>query len=203
MKGSLYILLFFACGIFVGTLEIIPDQMGDDLLTYALYIMLVLAGMCMGFDTRNFLIIRNFGFKIILLPVGSILGTAFGALVAWFALGALQYGLSLRDVMGVGAGFGYYSLSSVMIAKFGNAELGSVALIANVSRELLTLLFAPILVRYAGGLAPVAAGGATTMDTCMPVIARYAGEEYAIMGVFSGMVLTMAVPIFVTALFTW
>ncbi len=203
MKGSLYILLFFACGIFVGTLEIIPDEMGDNLLTYALYAMLVLAGMCMGFDTRNFLIIRNFGFKILLLPVGSVLGTALGAVVAWFALEALQYGLSLRDVMGVGAGFGYYSLSSVMIAKFGNAELGSVALIANVSRELLTLLFAPIMVRYAGGLAPVASGGATTMDTCMPVIARYAGEQYAIMGVFSGMVLTMAVPVFVTALFTW
>ncbi len=203
MKGSLGILFFFVCGILVGTLDIIPQSLGDDLLTYALYVMLVLAGMCMGFDTRNFLIIRDFGLKIILLPVGSVLGTALGATVAWFTLQALQHTLSLRDVMGVGAGFGYYSLSSVMITKFGNAELGSVALIANISRELLTLLFAPLLVRYAGGLAPVAAGGATTMDTCMPVIARYAGEEYAIMGVFSGMVLTMAVPVFVTALFTW
>ncbi len=203
MKGSLCILFFFVCGIFVGTLGVIPDAMADDLLTYALYVMLVLAGMCMGFDTRNFLIIRDFGFKIILLPVGSVLGTALGAAIAWVLLSALQHHLSLRDALGVGAGFGYYSLSSVMIAKFGNAELGSVALIANISRELLTLLFAPMLVRYAGGLAPVASGGATTMDTCMPVIARYAGEEYAIMGVFSGMVLTMAVPVFVTALFTW
>ncbi len=203
MKGSISILFFFLCGIFVGTLELIPQEVGDNLLTYALYVMLVLAGMCMGFDTRNFLIIRDFGFKILLLPVGSVLGTALGAVVAWFILELLHQALSLRDVMGVGAGFGYYSLSSVMITKFGNAELGSVALIANVSRELLTLLFAPILVRYAGGLAPVASGGATTMDTCMPVIARYAGEEYAIMGVFSGMVLTMAVPVFVTALFTW
>ncbi len=203
MKGSLFILFFFVSGIIVGTFDLIPQETGDTLLSYALYAMLVLAGMCMGFDTRNFLIIRNFGFKILLLPVGSVVGTALGVGVAWLLLSALGYYLSMRDVMGVGAGFGYYSLSSVMIAKFGNAELGSVALIANISRELLTLLFAPLLVRYAGGLAPVAAGGATTMDTCMPVIARYAGEEYAIMGVFSGMVLTMAVPIFVTALFTW
>ncbi len=203
MKGSLYILCFFVCGIFVGTLDIIPQDLGDDLLTYALYAMLVLAGMCMGFDTRNFLIIRDFGFKILLLPIGSVVGTAFGACLAWFLLSSIGHALSMRDVMGVGAGFGYYSLSSVMITKFGNAELGSVALIANISRELLTLLFAPLLVRFAGGLAPVAAGGATTMDTCMPVIARYAGEKYAIMGVFSGMVLTMAVPVFVTAIFTW
>ncbi len=203
MKGSLYILLFFVCGIVVGTFDLIPAQTADTLLTYALYIMLVLAGMCMGFDTRNFLIIRNFGFKILLLPIGSVFGTAIGAGVAWAALMILQQELSFRDVLGVGAGFGYYSLSSVMIAKMGNAELGSVALIANVSRELLTLLFAPIMVRYAGGFAPVASGGATTMDTCMPVIARYAGEQFAIMGVFSGMVLTMAVPVFVTAIFAW
>ncbi len=203
MKGALCILFFFVCGIFVGTQDVISNEMGDTLLSYALYLMLILAGMCMGFDTRNFLIIRDFGLRIILLPVGSVLGTTLGAVVAWGILWALQYTVSFRDVLGVGAGFGYYSLSSVMITRFGDAELGSVALIANISRELLTLLFAPLLVRYAGGLAPVAAGGATTMDTCMPVIARYAGEQYAIMGIFSGMALTIAVPFFVTAIFTF
>ncbi len=203
MKSALFILFFFIAGIIVGTQDLVSNATGDTLLSYALYVMLVLAGMSMGFDTRNFLIIRNFGLRILLLPVGSVLGTCFGAILAWGLLLALQYHISLRDVLGVGAGFGYYSLSSVMITRFGDAELGSVALIANVSRELLTLLFAPLLVRYAGGLAPVAAGGATTMDTCMPVIARYAGEQYAIMGIFSGMALTIAVPFFVTLIFTF
>ena len=201
MKDSLYILLFFVSGIIVGVWHIIPQEVGDILMTYALYLMLLLAGMCMGFDTRNFLIFRTYGLRILLLPLGSIIGTALGCLLAYMILLGIGQYLSLRDVLGVGAGFGYYSLSSAMITKLGNAELGSVALIANISRELLTLLFAPIMVRYAGGLAPVAAGGATTMDTCMPVIARHAGEEYAIMGIFSGMVLSMVVPILVTAIF--
>ncbi len=203
MKGAFFIVFFFLCGIAVGTQELIPDSLSSDLLSYSLYIMLVLAGMSMGFDTKNFLIIKEFGLRILLIPIGSVIGTVLGAFLAFALLQALNYDISFRDTLGVGAGFGYYSLSSVMISNFGNAELGSVALIANVSRELLTLLFAPIMIRMAGGLAPVAAGGATTMDTCMPVIARYAGEQYAIMGIFSGMVLSITVPIFVTAIFTF
>ncbi len=203
MKGALLILGFFLCGVFLGSADIIPRAFGEEYLSLALYTMLVLAGMCMGFDTRNFLIVREFGYKALFLPVAIVLGTALGAFVVWLLLLFLQHDISLRDVMGVGAGFGYYSLSSVIITRLGNAELGSVALVANVSRELLTLLFAPMLVKYLGGLAPVATGGATTMDTCMPVIARYAGERYAIMGIFSGMVLTLIVPALVTAVFTY
>ncbi len=203
MKGALLILGCFLCGVFLGSADIIPRSFGEEYLSLALYTMLVLAGMCMGFDTRNFLIVREFGYKALFLPVAIVFGTFLGAFFVWLLLLLLQHDISLRDVMGVGAGFGYYSLSSVIITRLGNAELGSVALVANVSRELLTLLFAPMLVKYLGGLAPVATGGATTMDTCMPVIARYAGERYAIMGIFSGMVLTLIVPVLVTAVFTY
>ncbi len=203
MKGALLILFFFLCGVAVGTQELVDRTLSGDLLSYSLYIMLVLAGMSMGFDTKNFLIIKDFGLRIFMVPIGSVLGTVLGVVFAWGILQAFNYAINFRDTLAVGAGFGYYSLSSVMISNFGNPELGSVALIANVSRELVTLLMAPLMVRVAGGLAPVAAGGATTMDTCMPVIARYAGEQYAIMGIFSGMVLSIAVPVFVTLIFTF
>ena len=203
MKSGLFILLCFVAGVLVGQQDLVSRELGENALALALYIMLLLAGMCMGFDTRNFLIVRALGLRVVLLPLGIMAGTALGALAAWALLGLLQHTLSLRDVMAVGAGFGYYSLSSVIIARLGDAALGSVALLANITRELVTLLLAPLLVRMAGGLAPVATGGAASMDTCMPVIARYAGERYAIMGVFSGMVLTMLVPLLVTGLFTW
>ncbi len=150
MKSAFFILFFFACGMLVGTQDFIPDSLSSDLLTYSLYIMLLLAGMTMGFDTKNFLIIKEFGLRILLIPMGSVLGTVLGVLLSWAILHALGYSTSFRDTLAVGSGFGYYSLSSVMITRFGDAELGSVALIANVSRELLTLLFAPIFVRMAG-----------------------------------------------------
>ncbi len=203
MKGGLLILICFLSGVVAGKAHIIPADIGSEILGLALYFMLLLAGMCMGFDTRNFLIVREFGLKILLLPLGIIVGSALGSFLSYVLLGMFAQDISLRDAMGVGAGLGYYSLSSVIITRLGDAELGSVALLANVSRELVTLLFAPLLVRIAGGFAPVASGGAAAMDTCMPVIAKYAGERYAIMGVFSGMVLTLLVPIIVTALFTY
>ncbi len=203
MKGGLIIVICFLSGVFVGQAHIIESTMGNEILGYALYALLLLAGMCMGFDTRNFLIVREFGFKILLLPVVIVAGTVLASALAWIALSFFGHNISLRDSIGVGAGLGYYSLSSVIITRLGNAELGSVALLANISRELFTLLFAPLMVRIAGGLAPVAAGGAPTMDTCMPVIAKYAGERHAIIGIFSGMILTMLVPVLVTAIFTY
>ncbi len=203
MKGGFLILFFFLSGVFAGKAHLIPLDLSGEFLTFALYALLVLAGMCMGFDTRNFLIVREFGFKILLLPFAVVLGTILACIVAWGILGFFGHGISLRDTIGVGAGLGYYSLSSIIITRLGDAELGSVALLANVSRELFTLLFAPLMVRIAGGLAPVAAGGAPAMDTCMPVVAKYAGERYAIMGIFSGMILTILVPILVTAIFTY
>lgn len=200
MKGSLIILGFFLSGVLLGRLGIIPraDQAGD-LASWALYMLLFVVGMGIGFDTRSFRILRELHVKVALVPLFVGIGTLGGSLAAWALLGDMP----LRDVLGVGAGFGYYSLSSIMITKMGDAALGSMALIANISRELVTLLSAPLLVRLFGGLAPVMAGGATSMDTSLPIIARYAGERYGIIAVFSGMVLTVAVPILVTAIFTW
>ena len=75
--------------------------------------------------------------------------------------------------------------------------LGVIALLANLSREIITLIFAPLFVRLFGKLAPIASGGATAMDTTLPIVARFSGKEYAIIAFFSGIVLTVLVPILV------
>jgi len=64
-------------------------------------------------------------------------------------------------------------------------------------RELSTLMLAPLYVRLFGRLAPVAAAGATSMDTCLPVIMKYSGKEVAIIALFSGIALTIVVPFLV------
>ena len=102
----------------------------------------------------------------------------------------------------VGMSLGYYSLSSMLINQLADVSLGSMALIANMVRELVTLLFAPLFARAFGGLGPLSAAGAAS-DTCLPAIIRTSGERNTILGIFSGMVLTIAVPIFVTSIFAW
>ena len=90
----------------------------------------------------------------------------------------------------------------MLIAREADASLASMALLANMTRELAALVFAPLLVRLAGGLGPLAAAGAAS-DTCLSVIIRTSGERNAILAVFSGMLITVLVPVFITAIFAW
>ena len=76
--------------------------------------------------------------------------------------------------------------------------MGTIALIANIFRELITLLGAPLLVRYFGRLAPICSGGATTMDTTLPIITRYSGKDLVFVAVIHGFVVDFTVPFFVT-----
>ena len=73
----------------------------------------------------------------------------------------------------------------------------SMALISNILRELITLFTAPFLVRIFGKLAPISAGGVTSMDITLPVIIRFSGKQYAALAVFHCAVLDPLVPVLV------
>jgi uncharacterized membrane protein YbjE (DUF340 family) len=75
--------------------------------------------------------------------------------------------------------------------------MGTIALLSNIMREIFTLLMTPFLVRIAGPLSPIASGGATSMDTTLPIISLYSGREFAVIALFSGIVLTVLVPFLV------
>ncbi len=198
MKGSLCVLAFFISGIVVGHFELLPQSLVEsDISTWALWAMLIMAGMSMGINVNAWRVVRDLKGLIILVPCTVFIGTVLGSMLAWIFLD-----MGLRDVVAVGGGFGYYSLSSIIIGEFSGAKLASMALIANMSRELLTLLLAPFMVRYFGQLSSVASGGAASMDTCLPIITQSSGEHAAIIGIFSGMSLTFIVPFFITFLFS-
>lgn len=97
-----------------------------------------------------------------------------------------------------GIGFGYYSLSSIFITEYKGTELGTIALLSNIVREMITLLLSPLLVKVAGPLAPIAAGGVTSMDTTLPIIMDSSGKQYAVVSLFHGFVLEFSIPFIVT-----
>ena len=129
-----------------------------------------------------------------LLPLGTILGTFAGALAAVLLL----HGRSATDCLAVGSGFGYYSLSSIFITEYKGAALGTIALLSNIVREMITLLLSPLLVKVAGPLAPIAAGGVTSMDTTLPIIMDSSGKQYAVVSLFHGFILEFSIPFIVT-----
>ncbi len=198
--GTLRITACFAAGILLSRLGVVPSFMlQSSLASYALYLLVLMVGVGLGADARAFGIVRVMHVRILAVPLLIILGTFAGALSA----AVLLPHSTVRDCLSVGSGLGYYSLSSLLIEGSGNAALASTALLSNIFREMLGIFSAPLLARRYGGLAPVAAAGATAMDTCLPVIARFSGERYAVIAVFSGMVLTLAVPFLVTGVLNW
>ncbi len=197
--GTLRILACFTAGMGLARAGLLPGFLFQSgLVVYALWLLVFCVGIGLGAELKAFAVVREMHVKILAVPLLIVLGTAAGSLAAAFLLG-----MGARDALAVGCGFGYYSLSSLLIENMGNPSLAAVALLANICRELLGILGAPVAVRLCGSLAPVAAAGATAMDTGLPVIARFAGERAAIAAVFSGMSLTVLVPFLVTAIMEW
>lgn len=195
LKGSLVIVAFFVAGCLAGLSSALPfDVAGSRLSTYVLYALMFCVGITLGNDTTLAGRVRRLDPRLALLPVMTAVGTLAGAALSTLLLPPLTAG----DTMAVGAGFGYYSLSSIFIADFRGAELGTVALLCNVMRELFTLLAAPLVARWFGPLAAVSIGGATTFDTTLPIITQSAGKPYAVVSVFHGCVLDFSVPFLVT-----
>ncbi len=194
LKGSLIIVGFFVLGILGSLWGMLPAQPESEISFYALCALMTCVGISMGNDPQTLKNFRSLNPRLVLLPVLTIAGTLAGTALVSLLLAHR----SLADCLAIGSGFGYYSLSSIFITEYKGAELGTVALLANICRELLTLLAAPLLVRWFGRLAPISAGGATTMDTTLPVIARTAGQELVIVSIFHGFVVDFSVPFLVT-----
>ncbi|MDD3567100.1 MAG: lysine exporter LysO family protein [Bacteroidales bacterium] len=195
MRGSLIILSFFAAGVVLGLLQFIPDILvHNDFSHWALYLLMFLVGIGIGADPNSLKALAEFNFKILVVPLVTVVGTTLGVSGVYLLLSDVNF----YDILAVGYGFGYYSLSSIFITELRGEELGVVALLANVMREVITLLAAPIFAVLFGKIAPIASGGATSMDTTLPIISKASGKEYAMVSLFHGIVLTVLVPFLVT-----
>lgn len=193
LSGSLVIVAFFVAGCVVGLFAPL-DPAGSRISAYVLYALMFCVGITLGNDRTLAGRVRRLDPRLALLPVATAVGTLAGAALA----APLLAQWSLADSLAVGAGFGYYSLSSIFIADLRGAELATIALLCNVMRELFTLLAAPLVARWCGPLAAVSIGGATTFDTTLPIITQAAGRPYAVVSVFHGCVLDFSVPFLVT-----
>jgi uncharacterized membrane protein YbjE (DUF340 family) len=195
MRSSLIIVGFFIVGSLLGYFEVVPTSILEgDISFYALGALMFCVGVSLGSDPETLKSFKKINPRLLLLPLLTIVGTLVGAAI----IGMLLPNRSVVDSMAVGSGLGYYSLSSIFITEFKGAELGTIALLSNISREILALLLAPVFVKYFGKLAPIAAGGATTMDTTLPIIMKFSGKEYMVLSVFHGFVTDLSVPFLVT-----
>lgn len=192
MGGSLMLVAVVAGGVALGLL--LGPVLGETLFTMAdwlaewvLYVLLVLIG-CQ---------LRNSG-----MPLKQILLNRLGlAIAVTLALSSLLAGLaaapllSLRwnEGLAMASGFGWYSLSAILIGDQLGPLMGGVAFFNDLTRELLAFILIPLVIHRHTALA-IGYGGATSMDFTLPVIQQHGGVACVPIAVVSGFILSLLSP---------
>ncbi len=198
MKQSLFVVMMFVVGCVVGAWFELDWEL-HDVSMYILYVLMFQVGISVGCSDNLKAVLSHCRPKMLLLPLATVTGTLIFAALISFVLARWN----VFDCMAVGSGLGYYSLSSILITQLKMdtlgeqlaTELGAIALLANICRELLALTLAPFFRRHFGPYAPISAAGVTSIDVALPAIARYSGKEFVPIAIFHGMLLDLSVPL--------
>lgn len=91
------------------------------------------------------------------------------------------------------SGFGWYSLSAILIGDQLGPLMGGVAFFNDLTRELLAFILIPLVIHRHTALA-IGYGGATSMDFTLPVIQQHGGVACVPIAVVSGFILSLLSP---------
>lgn len=166
----------------------------SSLSSIILYVLLFFAGAAMALEhqsSKSF----DMSWKTFLLPMITLAGTLAGSAVV-----ALILGTPVTRMLAAGSGFGWYSLSGILISDLGSPALGSASFLGNLGRELIALMVIPLLGEKFPGSA-IACAGATSMDVTLPIIGKSAGYRYVSASMYHGTVLSFLVPLLVPFFF--
>ncbi|WP_095210323.1 lysine exporter LysO family protein [Endozoicomonas ascidiicola] len=177
-------------GVIVGVVFPAVGVHVDTLVNAVLMLLLLLIGMQLrsaGMTLRQILL-NPHGIMIAAVVLATSL--LAGAATAWIWELPTHQGLALA------AGTGWYSLSGALISAELGPAMGSVAFLADLSRELIAIILIPILMQRTPASA-IGYGGATALDFTLPVIQRSGGPQTVPIAIVSGFVLSVAGPILI------
>lgn len=218
MRDSFIIVGAFILGILLAAFHILPGSwLALDFSTYSnyvLYLLLLLVGVNIGIDDTIFSTVRRLRARVLFTPVitygGMLIGSAIAFAIIYLchlevsgtgmASGAGAGHFSFLNAVTINSGLGYYSLTGIMVSEAWGAELGSVALLANLLREFITILCGPLIHKYFGKYAITSAGGATITDTTLPIMLKNDGNTMFPVAIYSGLVFNVAVPVLLAVL---
>lgn len=192
MQGSLLLVAVVAGGVAFGLL--FGPMAGDVLFSSAewlaewvLYLLLVLIGCQLrnsGMPLKQILLNR--------LGLAIALTLAASSLLAGL-LAAPLLSLSWNEGLAMASGFGWYSLSAILIGDQLGPLMGGVAFFNDLTRELLAFILIPLVIHRHTALA-IGYGGATSMDFTLPVIQQHGGVACVPVAVVSGFILSLLSP---------
>ena len=137
--------------------------------------------------------LKKIGFRVLLVPAAEIIGTLLPGTLLGIALG-----FQANVAAGISSGFGWYSLSAVMLSDMVSPQIGTISFLSNIFREVIAILTIPLIAKYLGKYTAIAPAGATSMDTTLSVVKKYTNDEVAVVSILNGVILTALVPVLVT-----
>ncbi|MBV6540171.1 lysine exporter LysO family protein [Ursidibacter maritimus] len=155
--------------------------------TYVLVVMI----FCVGIQLRNSgiplkeVFLNKRGIFTALIFMGSGL---LGGVISAYLLG-----LPLFKALAFASGFGWYSLSSVLVNDAWGPVYGSIAFFNDLSREIFCLFSIPFFMRMFPSTA-VGLGGATSLDCTLPVIQKSGGMQVVPLAISFGFIVNLAIP---------
>lgn len=176
---------------FEGNMESFENMAGLGI-KIGLCLLLVFVGIDLGLDGT---VVENFkrvGIRILVFPAVVVIGTLVGA-----GISGMLMGLSLKESLAVGAGFGWYTLAPGIIMEAGYITASAVAFLHNVMRELLSILFIPLVAQKIGFIETTGMPGAAAMDVCLPIVEKSTRSDIAVYSFVSGVTLSILVPVLV------
>ena len=179
------VLLGFALGRMMQEVWLPSENLG----TYCLMLLVLLVGVQLrssGIGLRQVLINKRGVQTSVLITLSSLAG---GLLFA-----ALMPQVAWSKGLGLASGFGWYSLSGIVMTEAYGPVWGSVALLNDLAREFFALVFIPLLMRRHPSAA-VGVGGATSLDFTLPVIQSSGGLAVVPLAISYGFIINIVAPV--------
>ncbi|SON48293.1 lysine exporter LysO family protein [Vibrio tapetis] len=143
--------------------------------------------------------LRNSGLtlrQILLNKHGMVIALVI-IITSWIGgvLAALLLGLPITQGLAMASGFGWYSLSGILISDAYGPVLGGASFLLELGRELIALAAIPLIIRQFPCTA-IGYAGATAMDFTLPIIQSSGGVKCVPIAIVSGFILSILVPVF-------
>ncbi|WP_264877187.1 lysine exporter LysO family protein [Vibrio agarivorans] len=142
--------------------------------------------------------LRNSGLtlkQIILNKHGMVLAVVI-VLTSWVGgiTAAWLLDISIFQGLAMASGFGWYSLSGILMGDAFGPVFGGASFMLELARELVALVLIPVMIRRLPCTA-IGYAGATAMDFTLPVIQTTGGVRCVPVAIVSGFILSLLVPV--------
>lgn len=191
MKIIITVIIGAAIGHFL-----VPVKYGNEvdiLLTISLCMLLFCVGFGIGSDKDLMENLKKNYLVAMLIPLGIIIGSVGAGVLC-----SLFFRHHFNENLALASGFGWSSLSAVILTKRFGATAGLMGILTNVLRWVISIIFIPIVSKKINGYCAIALAGANSMDISLEPIMKHCNEKVVLLAILNGGILTILTPIILT-----